>query len=157
MRRYSTILAAALALLGGASGPAMIAHAEALATTEGEASGVSLEITEFKRTSSGTVSLKFAVINNGKDEIAFHNDYGEPGHKDFGSIGGITLIDGVNKKKYFVVRDAEGHCVCSTDIQNIHKGERAVLWAKFPPPPADAKMLSIYVPHFAPMEDVPLQ
>lgn len=138
--------------------PLTSAVAAPLATSEGETSGLSVEVTEFKRTSGGTVNLKFAMINSGDKEVAIHGDYAEPSSKnDFGSIGGVTLVDAANKKKYFVVRDSDGNCVCSTKIQNIKQGTRAVLWAKFPAPPADVKSLSISVPHFAPMDDVPLQ
>lgn len=154
MKRFSLVAITGLMILGGTTRPAITAP---LATSEGETSGLSVEVTEFKRTSGGTVSLKFAMINNSGKEVAIHGDYGEDKAKDFGSIGGVTLVDAANKKKYFVVRDTDGTCVCSTKIQNIKPSTRAVLWAKFPAPPEDVKSLSISVPHFAPMDDVPLQ
>ena len=90
-----------------------------------------------------------------KDGFAFHYDFGEGGN-EFGDIGGIHLIDAANEKKYFVVRDAAGVCVCSRDIANIAAGSQSVLWAKFPAPPDDVQKITVEIPHFPPFEDVPI-
>jgi len=128
----------------------------AIASSDGEQPGRRVEVTELKRVSGGTVSLKFTMIND-SDEIAFHDAYGEAGHsKDFGSIGGVALVDPVGKKKYLVVRDSDGACVCSRDIPNIAKASRLNLWAKLPAPPEDVRKISVSIPHFAPMDDVPI-
>ena len=72
------------------------------------------------------------------------------------TTGGIHLIDPVGKKKYFVARDTEDKCVCSQKVADIPKGGRANVWAKFPSPPEDVTQLSIVIPHFSPLDDVPL-
>lgn len=127
-----------------------------IASSDGEQPGRRVEVTELKRLSGGTVSLRFTMIND-SDEIAFHDAYGEAGHsKDFGSIGGVALVDAVGKKKYLVVRDSDGACLCSRDIPNLAKASRLNLWAKLPAPPEDVRIISISVPHFAPMDDVPI-
>lgn len=135
-----------------AAGPA------AIATADGEASGVRAEVTELKRTSGGTVSLKFAIINDSDKPVSFGYNFVDRAHEndDFGGIGGIHLIDPVGKKKYFVARDSENKCVCSQKVADIPKGGRANLWAKFPAPPEDVPRISIVVPHFSPMDDAPL-
>ena len=128
-----------------------------LATADGEESGMRVEVTELKRTSGDTIILRFALINDSNKELAFHHDFGEANAaKDFGTIGGIHLIDHVGKKKYFVVRDTEGACVCSRNVKNIEPGSRANLWAKFPAPPENVQKISIEIPHFSPMDDVPI-
>ena len=128
----------------------------AIASADGEQPGRRVQVTELKRLSGGTLSLKFTMINDG-DEIAFHDAYAEAGHsRDFGSIGGVALVDPVGKKKYLVVRDSADACLCSRDIPNIEKMSRLNLWAKFPAPPDDVKKISISIPHFAPMDDVPI-
>lgn len=134
------------------------AQAAAIATADGETSGVRIEVTEFKRTSGGTVSLKFSMINDSDKSVSFGYAFGDPGHdiKDFGSIGGIHLIDPVGKKKYFVARDSENTCVCSQKLKDIAQGSRVNLWAKFPAPPDDVQKISIVIPHVSPMDDVPL-
>ena len=62
----------------------------------------------------------------------------------------------MGKKKYFVARDSENKCVCSQKVHDISKGSRANLWAKFPAPPDDVPRISIVIPHFSAMDDVPL-
>jgi hypothetical protein len=134
------------------------ARPAAIATADGETSGLRVEVTEFKRTSGGTVSLKFTMINDSAKEVSFDYNFGDPAHSiaDFGGVGGLHLIDPVGKKKYFVARDSEGKCVCSQKVASIPQGGRANLWAKFPAPPDDVQQISIVIPHFTPMDDVPL-
>jgi hypothetical protein len=134
------------------------ARAAAIATADGETPGVRAEVTELKRTSGGTVSLKFAMINDSDKPVSFGYTFVDRAHdiKDIGGIGGIHLIDPVGKKKYFVARDSESNCVCSQKVADIPKGGRANLWAKFPAPPDDVQRISIVIPHFSPMDDVPL-
>lgn len=125
----------------------------ALATTQGEFPGITVAIQELKR-SSNTLTLKIAIINQSKNDFAFGYNFGEG--NEFGSIGGIHLIDAANKKKYFVVRDTDGACACSRGITNIFVGSQSVLWAKFPAPPDDVQKITVEIPHFPPLEDVPV-
>ena len=150
-----------LAFLAASGLPAYAAASPAptpLATSDGERQGTRIEVTELKRTSGGTLSLKFAMVNDSDKSLGFGYDFGSPDNHigDHGTVGGITLVDPVNKKKYFVVRDSESKCVCSSDVKDIPKGSRANLWAKFPAPPASVGKITIVVPHFAPIDDVPI-
>jgi hypothetical protein len=129
-----------------------------LARSDGEQTGLSVEVTELKRGSGGTVTLKFTMVNNTKERASFNYNYGDRGLStiDFNTVGGTHLIDAVNKKKYLVVRDSEKKCVCSLVKSDIPVGERMNLWAKFPAPPEDVKVIAVMIPHFAPMDDVPI-
>jgi len=128
-----------------------------LARSDGEQAGLSVEVTELKRGSGGTVTLKFAMVNNTKEKISFGGNYGAGGgNVDDYTVSGTHLIDAVNKKKYLVVRDSERKCVCSRVESGIPVGERMNLWAKFPAPPDDVKVIAVMIPHFAPMDDVPI-
>ena len=135
-----------------ASQPAPTPSFNALPSTQGEFPGLTLTVQELKR-SSNALTLKFVLQS--KDGFAFHYDFGEGGN-EYGDIGGIHLIDAANKKKYFVVRDADGSCVCSRNIANIAAGSQSVLWAKFPAPPDDVQKITVVFPHFPPIEDVPI-
>jgi hypothetical protein len=134
------------------------ARAAAIATADGEISGVRAEVSELKRTSGGTLSLKFAMVNDSGEQVSFDYNFADPAHSvaDFGGIGGVHLIDPVGKKKYFVARDSEGKCVCSQKVAPIPTGGRVNLWAKFPAPPDDVQQISIVIPHFSPLDDVPV-
>lgn len=130
----------------------------AIATADGDLPGIRVEIQELKRMSGDTLSLKFAMINDSDKELSFGYEFGDPDHsiKDFGGIGGIHLIDAVGKKKYFIARDTENTCVCSRNVPKITPKSRANLWGKFPAPPADVQKITVVIPHFIPMDDVPI-
>lgn len=150
----------ALALFAVAPAPQAAAPAAGgpvLARSDGDKTGLSVEVTELKRGSGGTLTLKFAMVNNTKEQIRFGGDYGAGGgNVDDHSVSGAHLIDAVNKKKYLVVRDSAKKCVCSVVKSAIPVGERMNLWAKFPAPPDNVKVISVMIPHFAPMDDVPI-
>jgi len=130
-----------------------------LATTDGEYPDTRVEVTELKRSSGGTLTLKFAIINDSSNPLDFSYNFveeGKYGTIDFGSIGGVNLIDAVGKKKYLVLRDTEGKCVCSRGLKEIQPGSRANLYAKFPAPPESVEKITVAIPHFIPMDDVPI-
>lgn len=140
-----------------AAPPPAAAAPAAIATADGERSGVTLAVQELKRTSGGTVSLKFSITNGSTETLDYGYNFGDKDRTpDYGSLGGIVLIDEANKKKYFVVRDSEGECVCSRGLKDQQAGETRNLWARFPAPPDDVQRISVVVPHFSPLDDVPL-
>ena len=132
--------------------------AAVLASADGEKSGVRVEVTELKRSSGDTVNLKFVLVNDANEKFQFWGHYlGDAAiRSDHKSVGGVHLVDPAGKKKYMVVRDAEEKCVCSTDVQDAEPKTRVNLWAKFPAPPTDVQKVSIVIPHFSPMDDVPI-
>ncbi len=129
-----------------------------IASADGEQSGVTVVVKELKRASGGIVSLKLTVINNSDKKVGFGYHFADPDHegKDISTIGGAQLIDPVGKKKYFVARDGDDRCVCSQRIGDIEPGKSTNLWAKFPAPPEDVQKISVVIPHFAPLDDVPI-
>lgn len=143
-----------------ATTPQVGATPNAIATADGEKSGLRVDIVELKRSSGGTVMMKFTLVNNSKEDVGFGGHWlgdSAVGDTDYRAVGAVHLIDPVGKKKYFVMRDAEQKCVCSRDLGSVAAGEKTNLWAKFPAPPADVQKVSIVVPHFTPMDDVPIQ
>jgi len=129
-----------------------------IASADGETPGAKAVVTELKRTSGGTVSLKLTLVNGSSKRLGFGYDFADKDHeiRDHATVGGIQLIDEANKKKYFVVRDTEGKCVCSSGMHDLAAGESVNVWARFPAPPDDVQKISVVVPHFSPMDDVPL-
>jgi hypothetical protein len=126
--------------------------AEPLATSDGEVPGEHLEIQELKFVSGGVLTLRFTVFNDS-----------DTSSRVLGSIGseawtadGVYLIDVAGKKKYLVVRDAENHCVCSRGLDNLAPKSSTKLWAKFPAPPDSVQKIGVVVPHFIPIDDVPI-
>jgi hypothetical protein len=139
--------------------PLAAAPAEAgIATADGETAGVTATVKELKRSSGGIVSLKFVIANGTDQRVDVGYTYGDPAHEipDFASVGGVQLIDPVGKKKYFVARDSDGKCICSRGVKDIAAGTSVNVWAKFPAPPEDVKKIGIVIPHFSPLDDVPI-
>jgi hypothetical protein len=129
----------------------------AIASTEGEKSGARIDVTELKRTSGGTVNLKFTITNGGTGTMGTRGSYfGDHAVSadDYSDVSGIHLVDPVNKKKYFVVVDSDRKCLCSKELPDIKAGEKINVWAKFPAPPAEVSKVTIEIPHFQPMDDV---
>jgi hypothetical protein len=137
--------------------PAARAAAPApIGTSDGPFSGVRAEVTELKRTSGGTLTLRFTIVNDSGRSLNHADVMVMPGLIDSPyTIGGVHLIDLVGKKKYFVAKDSNGACVCSS-FSAVPGGDRANHWAKFPAPPEDVERISIMIPPFAPMDDVPV-
>ncbi len=137
-------------------GAPTVPSAAAIATADGEKSGTRVEITELKRSSDNTITLKFVMVNDSDKGIGFGYDFGDRENeiKDHSSVGGINLVDSTGKKKYFVVRDTENNCLCSRGVKDIAPASRANLWAKFPAPPDDVQKIGIFIPHFGPIDDV---
>ncbi|MGI8897954.1 MAG: hypothetical protein ACR2IB_06115 [Pyrinomonadaceae bacterium] len=140
------------------TGAPPVSAGPAIATTDGDLSGIRVEVQELKRTSGDVVNLKFAMINDSDKDFSVGYEFIDPDHsiKDHRSIGGVHLIDPVGKKKYFVARDTESTCLCSSSVSKIASKSRMQLWAKFPAPPEDVQKITVVVPHFIPMDDVPI-
>ncbi len=153
--------AAAPATAATATTPPAAATPNAIASAEGEKPGLRVDVTELKRSSGGTVMMKFTLSNNSQENVGFGGywlgDNAAGGDTDYKAVGAVQLIDPVGKKKYLVMRDADRKCLCSRELDSVKPGEKANLWAKFPAPPPDVQKITIVVPHFTPMDDVPIQ
>ncbi len=145
MFRKTGLLAAAASLL---IVPATGAFAQsAIATADGETTGTRIEITELSRTSGETVTLKFRIVNESGENANPYNLMG--GYE----VSGVHLIDAAGKKKYLVIKDSDGKCVCTGGLSvTLATGKSINLWARFPAPPAEVKEVSVVFPSFIPTD-----
>jgi hypothetical protein len=127
-----------------------------LATADGETSGMQIQVKQLKRIGGNVVMLGFEIINNSDNSFKVEGALLPVGDCCRTDVSGVYLVDLSGKKKYEVVRDSDKHPVCSRDFPNIEPKSSANLWAKFPAPPDNVQKLGIVVPHFLPMDDVPL-
>jgi hypothetical protein len=124
--------------------------------SEGTIPGFSIVIQDLKRDQANSVTLRFQMINNSDKPVGLGGKFKDPASKGGGNdIGGVHLIDNVNKKKYLAVRDTAGKCACA-EIKNLGKGEKASLWAKFAAPPDNVDKITVVVPDFQPVDNVPI-
>ena len=118
--------------------------------SEGSAPGISVVIQSLKRDASNSVTLRFQLIND-SDKPAPPMNLGNEGYK----VNAVYLIDNVNKKKYLVVRDTDKNCICA-DYHGMGAGARVNLWAKFAAPAENVDKITVVVPDFQPIDDVPI-
>lgn len=158
MFRTLRIIFCALILIG-----TMGAATKILGSADGEKSGSRIDVTELKRVSGNMVSLKLVLVNDTNGTIVigeeFEGSQESPSQMgvDNGSISGVYLVDAAGGTKYTVIRDAHGVCACSTDLSAIGSKSKVNLWAKFAAPPDSVTKLTVTLPHFQPVEDVPLK
>lgn len=120
----------------------------AIATADGESAGTRIEITELSRSSGGTVTMKFRLVNDSGENASPYELMGNYYH-----VGAVHLIDASGKKKYLVITDSGGTCVCSNNLTTkLEPGKSINLWARFPAPPAEVKEVSVIFPHFIPTD-----
>jgi len=150
MRRIGAVGILSLLWIGSA------VAADAVATTDGEMPGVKLEVQELKVVSGGALMLRYTVINNSEKVFGLNEALKEQGSIDWHGTDGVYLVDVAGKKKYMVVRDAEQHCLCSRNVPDLEAKASASFWAKFPAPPEGVQKIGVVVPHFIPMDDVPI-
>jgi hypothetical protein len=134
------------------------AHADEqpVASADGEAGDVHLDVKQLKRGSDGEVMLRFSIANNNEKPFELNSALRADSTPDYHTVDGVYLLDGANKKKYLVVRDSDKHCLCSRNVEDIPPKGTANFWAKFPPLPDNVEKVSVVVPHFTPMDDVPV-
>ncbi|MET7849088.1 hypothetical protein [Streptomyces avermitilis] len=117
-----------------------------LAEVKGE-NGLTLAITSAKRDGGGFVTVEGAVTNN-TDSIwvaaSWRGDERELS-KNGASIAGASLIDQKGKKKYLILRDTSGRCLCTQFTGGVRQGATAQWFAQFPAPPEGTTKVSFQV------------
>jgi len=123
-------------------------------TAEGTEPGISIVIQDLKRDEANSVTLRFHLVNDTGKPFNPGCKFRES-NRACEEVGGVHLIDNFNKKKYLVVRDNSGKCVCAT-IREVRPGSRANLWAKLAAPPENVEKVTVVVPEFQPIDNVPI-
>ncbi|WP_330173860.1 hypothetical protein OG875_09925 [Streptomyces sp. NBC_01498] len=62
------------------------------------------------------------------------------------SLAGMTLVDKQEKKRYFVLRDTEGHPLTTTGISTFKAEESFTVFAQFPAPPDSTSQVDLLMP-----------
>lgn len=113
--------------------------------------GIEIAVHSAVRDQGGFVSVNGTVSNKGERTFrALEWQSGETGIKSKSSIAGATLIDTAGKKRYLVLRDTDGQCLCSTGLTGIKSGESRPVFAQFPAPPKNVQNVEFHVPSMSP-------
>ncbi|MFK0043173.1 hypothetical protein ACIQU4_03550 [Streptomyces sp. NPDC090741] len=120
-----------------------------IATAAGE-DGVVLEVNEAKRDAGGFLTVSGQFKNTGDKDFSHTTAW--RGNELTGSgesVAGATLVDKAGKKRYYVLRDTEGRCLCTTGVNSIGAGKSMPFFVQFPAPPTNAAEVEFSLPTFA--------
>jgi hypothetical protein len=131
---------------GSAQSKAPESAAPPLAEVKGE-NGLTLAVTSAKRDEGGFVTVEGTVTNNTNDVWIAANWRGDESElaRNGGSIAGASLIDQKGKKKYLILRDTSGRCLCTQFTGGVSQGATTQWFAQFPAPPADTTNVDFQV------------
>jgi len=132
------------------------AASEGLGSADGEQSGTRAVITDLRHTGS-TVTLKFVIYNDSSAGIGMGGKLNADGYHGYRNVSGVHLVDSAGKKKYFPVKDSEGNCECSDNVDDVSPKSQVSLWVRFPAPPDSVVKVAVQIPHFIPLDDVPIK
>ncbi|MFG2717382.1 hypothetical protein ACGFW5_03605 [Streptomyces sp. NPDC048416] len=124
-----------------------------LAESTGEG-GVVLTINSVKRDTGGFLTVAGQVKNTGGDDFVATSPWAGTERDVLASgdsVAGATLVDKVGKKRYYVLRDTGGKCLCTMGISSIKAGQSTPFFAQFPAPPNGTKEVDFQLPTFPTM------
>ncbi|MER5357700.1 hypothetical protein [Streptomyces sp. NPDC002785] len=114
--------------------------------------GLILVVNEVKRDSGGFITVS-GVIKNESDTISSGSQWSGSEStivaRNPNSVAGATLVDKVGKKRYYILRDTDGRCLCTTGLAAISAGGSVSVFMQFPAPPATSTEVDFTLPTFA--------
>nr|WSW61605.1 hypothetical protein OG513_25175 [Streptomyces sp. NBC_00998] len=131
---------------GGSASPT---PTQVLTTANGE-DGMVMTINSATRDAGGFLTISGQFKNGGNADYAKTPAWrGNELTQSGTSIAGVTVTDKVGKKRYYVLRDTDGRCLCTTGIALIERGATIPFFAQFPAPPASTAEVDFNLPTFA--------
>lgn len=58
-------------------------------------------------------------------------------------------MDKAGKKRYYILRDTDGRCLCTTGMSAVQPGASVPVFMQFPAPPAETTEVDFNLPTFA--------
>ncbi|WP_097866641.1 hypothetical protein [Streptomyces sp. rh34] len=114
--------------------------------------GLVMTIHQAKRDSGGFVTLQASIRNDGtesRNTTAWAGTESALLAKNPNSVAGATLVDKVGKKRYYILRDTESRCLCTTGIPPLLAGKTTSVFMQFPAPPSTTTEVDFTLPTFA--------
>ncbi|WP_436737012.1 hypothetical protein [Streptomyces sp. BBFR102] len=114
--------------------------------------GIEMVIVSALADEGGFVTVSGKVTNNtsgrwmGAEWIGDERELEENG----GSLAGASLMDGTGKKRYMILRDTEGRCLCTKFQGGVGRGSTVEWFAQFPAPPSGTRKVQLQVPTMPP-------
>ncbi|WP_327190428.1 hypothetical protein [Streptomyces xinghaiensis] len=123
---------------------------ETIGTLKGKGE-IALNVHSVERDAGGFVTVNGSLVNNGA-KAYFETAQWQGNEKEIvskgHSLGGAALVDEKGKKRYYVLRDTEGRCLCTTGITKVDPGETIPVFVQFPAPPEGTTEVEFSLPTF---------
>ncbi|MFJ6460276.1 hypothetical protein ACIQM0_04315 [Streptomyces sp. NPDC091387] len=122
-----------------------------LAEVKGQG-GLTLVVNQVKRDSGGFITVQGEIKNEGdqaKNTAGWAGAESAVVAKNPNSVAGATLVDKVGKKRYYILRDTESRCLCTTGILPLQPGKSTPVFMQFPTPPQTTTEVDFTLPTFA--------
>lgn len=115
-------------------------------------SGLILQVTTAERDAGGFVTVNGTLKNDSDKSVTvpmlLRGDETEViAHGR--SLGGATLVDSKEKKRYYVLRDTDGRPLTTTGFSILKSGEELAVFMQFPAPPASTTEVALQLPTFS--------
>ncbi|MGK5637612.1 hypothetical protein ACSNOK_04730 [Streptomyces sp. URMC 126] len=128
------------------NGPGKTSSSETLGEMR-NGDGIVVTITSAAREDGGFVTVQGTVTNRGTKMFnALEWRSKETDMRSQSAVSGATLVDAKGKKRYLVLRDTDGQCLCSTGLTGIKPQESRPIFAQFPAPPSDVTQVDFQIP-----------
>lgn len=128
------------------------------------ASGVTLRVVELERLGTRAVKATLEVENASGDDVSL-KDIGVIQKAGMGVNAGYdmahySLVDFENGKKYKVIKDTQGTCLCSRGSRigfwQLEAGQSRKLWVQLTPPPLEVTTVSLEIPGAMMFDELPI-
>lgn len=119
---------------------------------EVKSNGITLDITSALRSDGGFLTVK-GTVTNGTSGIWVGSEWASDEtelKKNGGSLAGASIVDQAKKKRYLILRDTEGRCLCTKFEGGVNSGATTDWFAQFPAPPTSTTKVDFEVPSMPP-------
>lgn len=119
---------------------------------ESKQGDLSLVVNSAVRDQGGFVTVSGRVTNSGSRLWVAADWRGDERElaKNASSVAGASLVDKVGRKKYLVLRDTSGRCLCTRFVGGVKSGDTADWYAQFPAPPEESSKVEFQVGNMPP-------
>ncbi len=128
--------------------------ARPLATVEGVEPHTSAQLLDLRRTGPKVVTVTLRISRGSSNVSLGWRPALEGPEGEYDTASGLRLIDEVNGREHFPLKDADGHCLCTNGIESLFDNQSLSVSAKFPAPPADVDRVSLHVPEFQSFDSI---
>ncbi|WP_308190644.1 hypothetical protein [Streptomyces sp. HPF1205] len=124
---------------------------QVLAQIKGD-KNIEVTINSAVRDSGGFVTVEGTITNAGTSIFNADSWVGDETAlaPSGASVAGAVLVDEAGKKRYYVLRDTAGQCLCTMKLLSIQPQESRPFFAQFPAPPAATTQVDFELPTMPP-------